>query len=346
MHEVKPLVTVLMPCYNAEPFLREALDSIINQSYRNLEVLCINDGSTDKTPEILEEYAAKDKRIRIVHNEENIKLISTLNKGIDIANGKYIARMDADDISMLDRIELSVAYLEENKEVDLVSVNSINISERGNKINENNHRVFTPKGIFFSSFFYNPVGHPQTVSKRELLVNNRYLLEDKALHTEDYEIWARSLSKGSIFHNLDQALYQFRFNSQGVSRRFTSLQDENFIFQTNKYYNLYSNRNIPLQTSKVLANRIDKTINSKDLSLAIKEIKWFRNYFIQKEYILDKKVIKEISIIVKTHSFDIYYQAFKRTKGFTKVYSLFKLTTDLSIDLFQKEVRMYIFNKI
>mgnify|MGYP000858024831 CR=1 FL=1 len=116
-----PLVTVLMPCYNAMPYLSEALESIINQTYTKLEILCINDGSTDATGVVLEQYAAQDKRIKVVHNEENIKLIATLNKGVELANGKYIARMDGDDISFLHRIEYCVNKMENDDSIDLIS---------------------------------------------------------------------------------------------------------------------------------------------------------------------------------------------------------------------------------
>mgnify|MGYP001807244913 CR=1 FL=1 len=113
-----PLVSVLLPCYNAMPYLREALESIIHQTYTNLEILCINDGSTDETGTVLEEYAATDKRITVIHNETNIKLIRSLNKGIDLSTGEFLARMDSDDVSSPDRIEKELDCLLENEMVD------------------------------------------------------------------------------------------------------------------------------------------------------------------------------------------------------------------------------------
>ncbi len=92
-----PKITVLMPVYNGEKYLRESVDSILNQTFTDFELLIINDGSTDSSMEILNSYS--DSRIRIVTNEVNLRLIKTLNKGIDLATGEYIARMDCDDIA-------------------------------------------------------------------------------------------------------------------------------------------------------------------------------------------------------------------------------------------------------
>src|SRR4051812_19701656 len=100
-----PLVSVIMPCYNTEKYFVEAIESIINQTYKNLEIVLINDGSTDSTTELLNQYSEKDKRIKIILNPVNLGLIASLNKGVAAATGDYIARMDADDISVLDRVE-------------------------------------------------------------------------------------------------------------------------------------------------------------------------------------------------------------------------------------------------
>ena len=116
-----PLVSVLMPCYNVELYVEDALTSIMRQTYTNLEIIVINDCSTDNTLSILENIALRDSRIKVISNSSNLKLIDTLNKGVEICSGEYIARMDADDISFPDRIERQVAFLEEKKDYDIVS---------------------------------------------------------------------------------------------------------------------------------------------------------------------------------------------------------------------------------
>ncbi len=116
-----PLVSVLIPCYNVEKFVEESVNSILNQTYTHIEVIAINDCSTDRTGEILYSLAKEDPRITVISNEENLKLIKTLNKGIKLCSGEYIARMDSDDIALPTRIEKEVDFLEKNKDHDIVS---------------------------------------------------------------------------------------------------------------------------------------------------------------------------------------------------------------------------------
>ena len=116
-----PKVTVFMPVYNGEKYLREAIDSILNQTFTDFEFLIINDGSTDSSVEIINSY--DDSRIRLIHNEKNLKLVATLNKGLDLARGKYIARMDCDDISLPDCAGAAVLA---NQNADKAGVNNAN----------------------------------------------------------------------------------------------------------------------------------------------------------------------------------------------------------------------------
>ena len=106
-----------MPVYNGERYLREAIDSILNQTFKDFEFLIINDGSTDLSVEIIESYA--DKRISLAHNGQNLGLITTLNRGFDLACGEYIARMDCDDISLPDRLEKQVVFMDNHPEIGI-----------------------------------------------------------------------------------------------------------------------------------------------------------------------------------------------------------------------------------
>ena len=114
-----PKITVLMPVYNGEKYLREAIGSILNQTFNDFEFLIINDSSTDSTREIILSY--DDTRIRLEDNEKNIGLTHSLNKGLRLAKGKYVARMDADDISLPDRLEKQLAVIENNTDVSIVA---------------------------------------------------------------------------------------------------------------------------------------------------------------------------------------------------------------------------------
>ena len=118
----EPMVTVLMSVYNGEKFLKEAMDSILTQTFTDFEFLIINDGSTDNSVKIIESY--NDSRIRLINNEKNLKLIASLNKGISLARGKYIARMDCDDISSPMRLEKEVDFLENSSDSSFKAFNS------------------------------------------------------------------------------------------------------------------------------------------------------------------------------------------------------------------------------
>ena len=109
-----PLVSVVMPVYNGEKYLKEAIDSVLSQSYQNIELVIVNDGSTDSGSQIVKKYT--DPRIRFVENESNSGIVYSRNKGLESATGKYVATLDSDDIALPDRIEKQVLFLENNSE--------------------------------------------------------------------------------------------------------------------------------------------------------------------------------------------------------------------------------------
>ena len=341
----QPLVTVLMPCYNAMPFLTEALDSIVNQTYPNLEILCINDGSTDNSGEILNAYAQKDDRIRVIHNEENIKLIRSLNNGIDLAKGEYIARMDADDISELNRIEIQLNFLLKNSNIDIVSTALTRISEQGEVIGEVITRQTLPLSCLFSSFFYVPFHHGPMMSKAAILKSNHFLDEPYALHTEDYELFSRLVSNGVKVNNLRETLYRVRINSQSVSRKYTLIQDKNFV-ECSRRHNLSFNPNpMSFDVQEVLVNRIDKSkLSVSLLKESISHYKLFRNHFISQYPDASKNELKEIDSIYNTHLFDILVQSFKQGDIKVRFFILTRFSTLLRI-LFSKNSIGYIKTK-
>ena len=124
-----PKVTVLMPVFNGERYLQEAIASILGQTFTDFELLIIDDGSTDKSTGIIKSFT--DKRIQLVKNVQNIGLIKTLNKGIDLANGEYIARMDCDDISLSQRLEKQVNFLNRHPETSVVACHIVQINSDG-----------------------------------------------------------------------------------------------------------------------------------------------------------------------------------------------------------------------
>lgn len=252
--ETSPLVTVLMPCYNAEKYLDSAIDSIVNQSYQNLHILLIDDGSTDATFEICNKWVQKDKRIECLRNEENLGLIKTLNKGINYTSNPYIARMDADDISALNRIEKQVNFLLQHHEIGVVGSQSLPIGVDGKrKRNGGSTTYLQPDTLSFSCFFTQPFFHGSILCKTEILKANMYSEEFK--HSEDFELWLRLNSKGIKFRNLDEILYYYRINPEGVSISNERTQIESHNKASLFYLEKNINQPVDMEVVGILNNR-------------------------------------------------------------------------------------------
>lgn len=178
-----PKVTVLMPVYNAEVYLEEAIESILDQTYRDFEFLIINDGSTDESKKIIESYT--DRRIRLENNKKNRGLNYSLNKGIDLARGKYIARMDADDVSLPDRLQVQVEFMDKNPDIGVCGS-----WFKFTDTEEVDQKLTDPESIKAALFFTCQLGHP-TVIIRKAFLDKYNLRYDTQISAEDYELWVR-----------------------------------------------------------------------------------------------------------------------------------------------------------
>lgn len=203
-----PLISVIIPCYNASKYVEKAVRSIMEQTYTNLEIIITDDYSTDTTLSILEKLACEDKRIKIIKNTENLKIVKTLNKMLDIANGKYIARMDADDLSLPERIAKQVAFLESNPDYVMCGTNAWHINENGKKIGKSTLPLTYEDNRFFLSY-YSTFYHPTVMIKSEVYKNNKY--DEKFIYAEDYELWCRIVFKEKLkVYNLNEKLFKYR----------------------------------------------------------------------------------------------------------------------------------------
>ena len=216
----EPLISILMPVYNCALYLREAIDSVLAQTYSNFELLILNDGSTDNSKEIILSY--DDPRIKYIENEKNLKLIATLNKGIDFAKGTYITRMDADDTMPSDRYEIQMKYMLEHPDVDLCSVWAYVTDEQGKRIGELKG-IDTSELINVSLFFTNPINHPGILCKSKVLKENRYC---EFTHAEDMELWIKLRDKGYKMVNIPKYLYSYRWYGNNVSNSNADFQLE------------------------------------------------------------------------------------------------------------------------
>lgn len=204
-------ISVIMPVYNGEKYLNEAIDSILNQTFKDFEFIIINDCSSDNTDDIIKSY--KDDRIVYLVNEKNLGISDTLNRGFSVAKGEYVARMDSDDIALPDRFEKQVAYLDANQNVGVCGSNAIVFSE------DNEYITTLPvehKDIFFELYFSSQLIHPTVMIRKNVLDSLDCLYDRSWNGREDYELWTR-LIQITKFHNIKQPLLRYRVHSSQIT---------------------------------------------------------------------------------------------------------------------------------
>jgi glycosyltransferase involved in cell wall biosynthesis len=206
-----PLVTVLMPCYNSSDYLESCIESILSQSYANFELLIVEDGSTDDTPKILKKY--QDKRIRCITNIVNKGVTFSLNKGLKLAKGEYLARMDADDIMLPNRLALQVDFMEKNPDYGMVGGWHEVINQKGRVI-QKLERFTDHNQLKLQMLFSNPFMHPAITIRTKLLKQLKY--NEKFELCEDYELWTRVSSVAKVA-NLPHYLLQYRLHGNNLS---------------------------------------------------------------------------------------------------------------------------------
>jgi glycosyltransferase involved in cell wall biosynthesis len=234
--ENNPLVSVIMPNYNNEKYLAEAIESILNQTYRNFEFVIIDDCSTDNSWNIIQEYAKKDNRIKAFKNEENLKIVKTRNKGFGLMSpaSKYIAIFDSDDISMPERFEKQIKFLEKNPDYGAVGSHTFIIDENSEIIGKRKYETDFKK-IIKNIIKKSPVAQPSVMIKKSVL-NEVGPYNEKYTRCQDYELWFR-IAKDYKIGNLDESLIKYRVSkTQGKTTnlketlKFTLDIQRNWIF--------------------------------------------------------------------------------------------------------------------
>jgi len=250
------LVSVLMPVYNTALYLEEAIESILTQSFTNFEFIIIDDGSTDRSLTIIEQYAQKDKRIKVI-SRNNQGLIKTLNQGLALAKGKYIARMDSDDVSLSLRFEKQVKYLE--KHLECVAVGSMSqlidsdgdvIGRVGELLDHNDIDDAHIKGQGGA------IIHPSAMIRKETMLHvGGY--SDYYLHAEDLDFWLRLAEVGKLY-NISEELFLYRQHLESVGYTQRASQ---FKSAKKAVIDAYSRRGMKFNSSKLQApNVLEPTV--------------------------------------------------------------------------------------
>ncbi len=223
MNRASPSITVLISVYNGEKYLREAIDSILSQTYADFELLIIDDGSTDGSADIVLSY--RDDRITLEKNEQNLGLERSLNKGIHLAKGHYIARMDSDDISLPTRLEKQNIFMDDHPDVALCGTQADYFGAQS-KITTRN--PVSHEEIRARTLFRCPILHPTAILRKSSLLNGNLLydLSGEYKYAEEYELWARILEKHQV-HNIDEVLLKYRIHESNIGQLFPQQQVDN-----------------------------------------------------------------------------------------------------------------------
>lgn len=258
-----PKISVIMPVYNTkEEYLREAIESILNQTYADFEFIILNDGSTNNSEDVILSY--QDKRIRYIKNETNLGLIQTLNKGINEAEGQYLARMDSDDISLKTRFEKQIEFMDKNTDVGVLGTwwktfpydSIVKHPSKNEEIKA------------FLRFQYSVLGHPTVMIRKSILDEYSLGYKEEDKHAEDYGLWLSMIEKTN-FANLEEILLNYRWHDENVSVIHSQVQSQN----ANRL-RLEAQKNIlKIDTNKILAalNKVteEQQIGSEEFTALI-----------------------------------------------------------------------------
>jgi glycosyltransferase involved in cell wall biosynthesis len=234
--------------------LKQAIQSILDQTYTNFTLMIINDGSTDKSEDIIRDF--KDRRIKYIKHEANSGLICTLNEGLDLAESKYIIRMDADDISLPERFEKQVSFMEANPD--------IGISGTWLSIIDSDHFITHPASNEECKvmLLQNTVlGHPSAILRREPIIKNNLRFDKHALYAEDYKFWADASINGLKLANIPEVLVHYRTHEGQVSAKKASEQLQT-VKEVKLWYVQHFFSDLLKTKLQVYTDLLDRTINS------------------------------------------------------------------------------------
>jgi glycosyltransferase involved in cell wall biosynthesis len=254
------LVSVLLPCYNSERYISEAIQSILDQTYTHFELLILDDGSTDNTKSIITGF--QDKRVILLTENENKGIVYQLNKGIEHAKGEFIARMDADDVSFPERFQKQVEFLEnpKNFKIDVLGTDAVSIGSSSKSIIHQNYRS---EQISFMLNFKCPILHPTVLIRRRVFDQGKRYPQDYVF-AEDYALW-RLIDKGDNLAIIPNILLSYRIHDNQTNK-----SDERFQIQMEAAIRVAFMRPVSVRDQIFLSDKIKRNFFQNS---AVKHIK-------------------------------------------------------------------------
>ncbi len=223
MGKKRPTISVLLPVYNAAPYLRECVESLFNQTYGDFEIVAFDDGSGDDSRRVLEQLASEDQRLRIFGHEHNQGIVSVLNEAFNYCQGKYIARMDADDVTLPERLKTHIEFLKANPSVDIVGSWIQLFGSKDEVWHYRQHDDFIKALLLFRT---NGLPHNSLLARREVF--ERFTYTDQYPHIEDTEMWVRMMLSPQpvTFANIPKVLTRYRIYPHQVSELHSASQTD------------------------------------------------------------------------------------------------------------------------
>jgi glycosyltransferase involved in cell wall biosynthesis len=346
------LVSILLPCYNAEKYLDHALTSIRNQDHRELEIICVDDGSTDSTGDLLLKHQQQDNRIKIITHPKNRGLIAALNNGLQHINGDYFARMDQDDYSPPERISTQLKYLQRHPSCELVSSGYYYFRSDGKPLQYVPPVATTTEALRFISLFATPLNHPAVFGRTSLLRTGKYYYVPAFPHCEDFELFSRLLWQGVKLENISSPLHWMRLNADSSSVVYHSQQVASNLKVTQRNMEAQLGQlNLSESLLRVLSNRVDAALSEQDIWSGIKLLNNCYGNFVKNDQLNDNAK-KEARRFLDLHVLNILLQSAKakfRNPRLAHIRFAIRLLMSLNASQFStllQKIRQQIKNKI
>lgn len=328
-----PSVSVLMPVYNSQLYLKDAIESILNQSFGNFEFIIVNDGSTDDSSKIVASFS--DTRIRYFSFDNNQGVVKALNFGLDKAQGKYIARMDSDDVADPRRLEKQFQYMEVNPKC-VVCGSRFTFLGTNQVVN----LPITDAEIKLKMLSATPICHPSVFVRRDTLTCHNLYYRSRT-HCEDLDLWVR-MSQFGQFYNLDESLLYYRIHGSNISLKKRNSEELSFLFETQIEYITFFFSASHLSREEIMA--IYRLFYEAyfQLTFLIYCGKTIHKVFVHnQEYIVDSKLVRNYLIkqyfhgctCSTSHGLNVFFLA--------NQFGFFKIPIFLNLKLFVKAVIRY-----
>lgn len=318
-----PKVTVLMSAYNSESYLLESLDSILNQTFQDFEFLIINDGSTDQTRDII--LSLDEPRINLIDNEQNLGLTRSLNKGLRLAKGEFIARQDADDISEPERLQHQVDFLEAHPEIALLGTWHKEVDAEGNFSG-----MWTLPSdwlqIRWALLFYTPFVHSSVMIRKATVLQKVGFYNEDFSYSQDYELWSRIAQNLPVF-SLKERLVKTRVNPFSMTANYGDKTLEGFRLRASTVSQMLGSDEISGKLQEWQLNQMTAFLNNFSYDTQIK----FRDLSRLETINIIEKILKLHEAFCRTynlsktdcrrHRLEINYQISNRLLALADHYS-------------------------